>query len=125
MNTMKPFADLFKEHKRRLEKMPVPTLYDMIHGERQEVLDACMRMLQSEHELVHQIFCQVMKDRQPKEMLNIVHPNWIEWSNKNSKMMEFMKEHPLPAINNHVCPHCKNERVSKDEKSCWLCGGML
>ena len=25
-------------------------------------------------------------------------------------------------INDFVCPHCKNNRVSKCEKSCWLCG---
>ncbi len=31
----------------------------------------------------------------------------------------------LPAINNHICPHCKNDRVSKSEASCWKCGGNL
>lgn len=31
----------------------------------------------------------------------------------------------LPAENNHVCPHCKNDKVSKKEKSCWKCGGEL
>ena len=29
------------------------------------------------------------------------------------------------AINNHVCPTCKNERCNKAEKSCWLCGNLL
>lgn len=31
----------------------------------------------------------------------------------------------LPAINNHICPTCKNDRVSKSEKSCWKCGNKL
>lgn len=30
-----------------------------------------------------------------------------------------------PAINDHVCPHCQNDRVSKSEPSCWRCGGKL
>lgn len=30
-----------------------------------------------------------------------------------------------PAINNHCCPHCRNDKVSKDERSCWKCGGNL
>lgn len=119
------FADSFKAHRERLKKMPAPTLYDMIHGERQELLEHMIAMLNNEHELIHQIYCKVINDRQPKEMLNVVHPDWIEWSNKNSKMMEYMRAHPLPAINNHICPHCKNDRVSKTEKSCWLCGGLL
>lgn len=29
------------------------------------------------------------------------------------------------AINNHVCPTCKNNRVSKTENSCWSCGNKL
>jgi hypothetical protein len=28
-------------------------------------------------------------------------------------------------VNNHVCPTCKCDRVSKVEKSCWRCGGKL
>ena len=28
-------------------------------------------------------------------------------------------------INDHVCPHCRNDRVSKVEASCWRCGGKL
>lgn len=31
----------------------------------------------------------------------------------------------LPAENNHVCPHCDNDKCSKSEKSCWKCGGKL
>lgn len=30
-----------------------------------------------------------------------------------------------PAINNHVCPACKNDRCNKQEKSCWKCGSSL
>lgn len=29
------------------------------------------------------------------------------------------------AVNDFTCPHCKNNRCSKSEKSCWLCGGKL
>lgn len=29
------------------------------------------------------------------------------------------------AVNDHVCPTCKNDRVSKTEASCWKCGGKL
>lgn len=29
------------------------------------------------------------------------------------------------AVNDHVCPCCRNERVSKSEKTCWKCGGNL
>jgi hypothetical protein len=29
------------------------------------------------------------------------------------------------AINNHTCPGCGNTACSKDEKSCWKCGGSL
>jgi hypothetical protein len=28
-------------------------------------------------------------------------------------------------INNHVCPSCNNDRVNKNEKSCWRCGSTL
>lgn len=30
-----------------------------------------------------------------------------------------------PAINDHVCPLCKNNRCSKTEKECWRCGNPL
>lgn len=30
-----------------------------------------------------------------------------------------------PAINDKTCPHCKNNRCSSTEKSCWKCGGKL
>jgi len=30
-----------------------------------------------------------------------------------------------PLINNATCPHCKNERCNRIEKSCWKCGGEL
>jgi hypothetical protein len=30
-----------------------------------------------------------------------------------------------PAINDHTCPTCKNTRVSKCERACWKCGGVL
>jgi hypothetical protein len=30
-----------------------------------------------------------------------------------------------PAINDHTCPTCKNTRVSKCERMCWKCGGVL
>ena len=32
-----------------------------------------------------------------------------------------------PAVNNHVCPTCGNNRVSKPpaEITCWKCGGKL
>jgi hypothetical protein len=29
------------------------------------------------------------------------------------------------AINNHTCPSCRNDRVSKSEHSCWKCGNKL
>lgn len=131
--------DSLKRPGRLTQKVNIPTLYDMIHGAREEVIDAMIAMIK-EHEKVHEVFCQVMKNRSPgKEVFNIVHPDWIKWSNKNSKMMETyadpsprgwaaaskMVEDMQPAINNHVCPHCKNERVNKTEKSCWLCGGLL
>jgi hypothetical protein len=32
---------------------------------------------------------------------------------------------PDIAVNNHHCPSCNNDRVSKNEKSCWKCGGSL
>lgn len=31
----------------------------------------------------------------------------------------------MPAINDHICPCCGNDRVSKSERSCWKCGGSL
>lgn len=130
---MKPSAKDFEAHRERLKKT-VPTLYDMIHGERENLRDAMIAMIK--HEETHEIFFHVMKNRPVKKMFNIVHPDWIEWSNKNSKM-EYAEATPRgwlaalkafeqqPAINNYTCPHCKNERVSRDEKSCWLCGGLL
>lgn len=30
-----------------------------------------------------------------------------------------------PAVNNHVCPTCKNARCSKSEITCWRCGNRL
>jgi hypothetical protein len=30
-----------------------------------------------------------------------------------------------PAVNDYVCPHCKNDRVSRNEITCWKCGGKL
>lgn len=32
---------------------------------------------------------------------------------------------PSEVMNNHTCPSCGNTRVSKSEKSCWLCGNSL
>lgn len=29
------------------------------------------------------------------------------------------------AVNDHVCPCCKNDKVSKAERTCWKCGGNL
>lgn len=29
------------------------------------------------------------------------------------------------AVNDHTCPTCSNKKVSRAEKSCWLCGGAL
>ena len=29
------------------------------------------------------------------------------------------------AINNHICPTCKNDRVNVCEKTCWKCGNSL
>ena len=29
------------------------------------------------------------------------------------------------AVNDHVCPRCKNDRVNKTEVSCWRCGETL
>ena len=29
------------------------------------------------------------------------------------------------AVNDHICPSCKNDRCSKTERTCWLCGGKL
>lgn len=29
------------------------------------------------------------------------------------------------AVNNHICPCCGNDKVSKTERSCWKCGGNL
>lgn len=34
-------------------------------------------------------------------------------------------DNPTVAVNNHICPSCKNDRCSKSEKSCWKCGGVL
>ena len=31
----------------------------------------------------------------------------------------------IAAVNDHICSHCGNNRVSKAEKSCWKCGGLL
>ena len=30
-----------------------------------------------------------------------------------------------PAVNDHVCPKCKNNRLSKTEVKCWSCGEKL
>jgi hypothetical protein len=32
------------------------------------------------------------------------------------------KETKSVLINDHVCPTCNNDRLSKTEKSCWRCG---
>lgn len=29
------------------------------------------------------------------------------------------------AVNDHVCPTCRNDRCSKIEKTCWKCGSPL
>lgn len=31
----------------------------------------------------------------------------------------------IVAVNDHVCPSCQNDRCSKNEKTCWRCGGVL
>ena len=31
----------------------------------------------------------------------------------------------VPAINDHSCPSCGNDRCSKSERTCWKCGGKL
>jgi hypothetical protein len=31
----------------------------------------------------------------------------------------------LAAVNDHICPSCRNDRCSKSEKSCWKCGNSL
>lgn len=30
-----------------------------------------------------------------------------------------------PAINNHTCVYCGNDKCGKQEKSCWKCGGKI
>lgn len=35
------------------------------------------------------------------------------------------QEGEATVVNNHVCPSCGNNRVNKDERSCWKCGGSL
>lgn len=37
----------------------------------------------------------------------------------------FTNENESVATNNHICPSCNNDRVSKTEKSCWKCGSKL
>src|ERR1700723_4317223 len=32
---------------------------------------------------------------------------------------------PTVAVNDHVCPSCQNNRVSRSEKTCWKCGNPL
>jgi predicted RNA-binding Zn-ribbon protein involved in translation (DUF1610 family) len=44
-----------------------------------------------------------------------VHTNTVRAAQKNNSV----------AINDHVCPACGNDRVSKREKSCWKCGNSL
>lgn len=29
------------------------------------------------------------------------------------------------AVNDYICPFCKNDRVSKTEKNCWRCGNTF
>jgi len=36
-----------------------------------------------------------------------------------------VKPSVMSPVNDHICPHCRNDRVSKTEKSCWRCGEKL
>ena len=31
----------------------------------------------------------------------------------------------IVAVNDYTCPHCKNDRCSRSERTCWKCGGVL
>lgn len=83
---------------------------------------------------VDQLVMHVMKNRTPgKQMFNVVHPDWFKPRYKDD--LAAIRNHILSydelvsianeAINDHVCPSCKNDRVSKTETSCWKCGGLL
>jgi hypothetical protein len=43
------------------------------------------------------------------------------WKTKQSAKIDAASQ----AVNDHVCPTCKNNRCSKSEKTCWKCGGKL
>ena len=84
-------------------------------------------------------------------MVQDLNPHSLEWSNTCYEVANFLEEQikagslirtkgprggisfpqdkvetiPAPAINNHICPCCKNDRVSKSERTCWKCGGAL
>lgn len=47
----------------------------------------------------------------------------MSWLEKKSIISN--TSNPSAAINDHVCPTCKNNRCSKTEKKCWLCGNPL
>ena len=52
----------------------------------------------------------------------IMRPTLIDKFNA-SVARDLLKE--VTAINDHKCPSCGNDRVSKCEKSCWKCGSNL
>lgn len=43
----------------------------------------------------------------------------------NTKQKMHNLNDKAPAINNHICPTCKNNRCSKSESICWRCGNKL
>jgi len=51
------------------------------------------------------------------------------WQSYAARMDEKVKAQKAAsntiAVNDHICPTCGNDRVSKCEKSCWKCGGLL
>lgn len=67
------------------------------------------------------------------ELMVGIKPNWYvpEWyadrfelHQKGDALVDASAQTTV-AVNNHTCPHCKNDRCSKTEKSCWRCGGKL
>ncbi len=43
----------------------------------------------------------------------------------NPKAVKELKKFMSPAVNDYTCPNCKNDKCSRTEKSCWLCGQLF
>ena len=59
----------------------------------------------------------------PSEMVKVETKKTIEGPIRY--VGETLKVESPKAINNHTCPGCGNTKCSKDERSCWKCGGSL